>query len=290
MDRTRTVLVAVGLLAAVLGPVGAAAAATGSVDVEDYRFAPSEIRIEPGDRVRWTSRGNQTHTVTTDDAGAEDFDSGRLGKNDEYTHTFQDEGTFTYHCEIYSSMSGVVQVGSPPAGSTSTTSPPTTSTTTTSTTTTTRPAPTTTTTRPPAATTTTTAPPPPTTTVTTARAPSGAESPAPTPTSAPTTTRPPETTTTTAPPETTTTTAPVTTTTAPAATEEATPLGPEVPPPPAPQEEDGEGDLAGQTASAPRRGSNGGADIGVLLLIAALLGAGGFGAWTLWKLRPGNTA
>jgi hypothetical protein len=64
-------------------------------------------------------------------------------------------------------------------------------------------------------------------------------------------------------------------------------LGPEVPPPPAPQEPDGEGDLAGQTASSPGSGeSGGGGTFTALILVAALLGAGAFGGWTLWKLRP----
>ncbi len=134
MDRTRAVVLLFGLVAAVTGSVDGARAATGTADVEDYRFSPSEVRIEPGDRVRWTNRGDQVHTVTSDDPGAEDFDSGRLGRGDEYTHTFSKPGRFTYHCEVHSSMSGVVQVGSPP---TTTTRPP--PTTTSSTTTTTRP-------------------------------------------------------------------------------------------------------------------------------------------------------
>jgi plastocyanin len=279
----RAALLAIGLVLAVLGPVGAANAATGTVDVEDYGFRPGTVRIEPGDRVRWSNQGMQVHTVTSDNPGGENFDSGRLGEGEEYTHTFPDAGTFAYHCEIHNSMNGVVQVGEPPTTTTSS------STTSTSTTTTTRPAPATTTTTQPAPTTTTA--PRPATTVTT-RAPAGAESPAPTTTTtgpaATTTTAPPPTTTATAPGSTTTTAGETTTTTA--AAEAGTPLGPEVPDPPAPQEEDGEGDLAGQTATSPRPdGSGGGANFTALLLVVALLGAGAFGGWTLWKLRPDQT-
>ncbi|HEY3239722.1 MAG TPA: plastocyanin/azurin family copper-binding protein, partial [Acidimicrobiia bacterium] len=150
MDRTRAALLGIGLLVAVVGPVGAAAAATGNVDVDDYAFSPAQVRIEPGDQVRWTNVGGQTHTVTSDHPAAEDFDSGRLSKGEEYTHTFDTAGTFPYHCEVHSSMTGVVQVGAPPTTTTSSTT-----TTTSSTTTTTEPPPTTTTTRPPPTTTTT---------------------------------------------------------------------------------------------------------------------------------------
>lgn len=287
MDKTRAVLVTIGLLAAVLGPVGPAAAATGNVDVDDYGYAPAQVRIDQGDRVRWTNQGSQVHTVTSDDAAEGDFDSGRLGSGDEYTHTFNDPGTYSYHCEIHSSMNAVVQVGEPPTTTSSSTTTSTT-TTTSSTTTTTQPAPpTTTTTGPPP--TATTVPPSPTTTATTGRPPAAAGSPSPTTTSAPTTTTGPPATTTTTPVESTTTTTAETTTTTVPATGPATPLGPEVPERRPPQEEDGEGDLAGQGASRPlSRRSDGGANAGLFLLIAALIGAGAFGGWTLWKLRPGN--
>jgi hypothetical protein len=69
-----------------------------------------------------------------------------------------------------------------------------------------------------------------------------------------------------------------------------TPLGPEVPGPPPPQEEDGEGDLAGQSAAPSRSGdSGGGTNAGLILLVLAVVGAGAFGGWTLWKLRPGSS-
>jgi plastocyanin len=293
VDRTRAVLLAVGLLAiglpaGVLGPVGPAAAATGNVDVDDYGYAPGQVRVEEGDRVTWTNEGSQVHTVTSDNPAAEDFDSGRLGSGDEYSHTFSEPGTYSYHCEIHGSMKAEVQVGSPPPTASSSTT--TSSTTTTSPTTTTTGAPeTTTTTRPPP--TATTVPASPTTTATTGRPPAAAGSPAPTPSSAPTTTtQPPATSTTTTPESTTTTAAGETpTTSAPAATASDTPLGPEVPERRPPQEEDGEGDLAGEGASSPlSRRSDGGANAGIILLVFALVGAGAFGGWTLWKLRPGH--
>ncbi|MGH9042544.1 MAG: cupredoxin domain-containing protein [Acidimicrobiia bacterium] len=288
MDRTRAALVAIGLLSAMVAVAGTAAADTRATEVEDYRFAPGQVRIEPGDRVRWTNTGDQVHTVTSNDSRVEDFDSGRLGEDDEFTHTFRDEGTFGYHCEIHASMKGVVQVGEPPPTTTTTRPPTTTTPPAPATTTTTAPAPapapetTTTTVGAPPTTTTTSPAQRATTTTTLGRPPASAAAPVPTPNSAP------ENTTTTAPATTTSLPAETTSSTAGGAVASDTPLGPDVPnlePPPPP---DGEGDLAGDSAAPlPTRDSDG-TDARVLLLLAAVLGAGAFGGWTLWKLRPGK--
>ncbi|MCA1843784.1 MAG: hypothetical protein LC792_11490, partial [Actinobacteria bacterium] len=161
-----------------------------------FAFDPKVIEINVNDKVLWrNTKTDQRHTVTSD-PGVAPFDSGEVPPGGSFEWKFKTKGTYTYHCEHHSEMTGTIEVKDPNDPVTTTTQPP----------------PTTATTAPP--TTPPTAPPPPTTTeppttTTTAAAPppagivppvpasSAAPPPAPTSSSVPSTT-----TTTTAPPTT----------------------------------------------------------------------------------------
>jgi len=82
-------------------------AATG-VNIVDYAFTPSMVSVPVGTVVTWTNTGNALHTVTSDNGA---FDSGNLAKNGMYSYTFNQAGTFYYHCKIHPDMKGTVQVG-----------------------------------------------------------------------------------------------------------------------------------------------------------------------------------
>jgi hypothetical protein len=51
--------------------------------------------------------GRASHTVTSD-SGA--FDSGTLGNGGSFSFTFNDVGSFAYHCAFHSGMSATVRV------------------------------------------------------------------------------------------------------------------------------------------------------------------------------------
>lgn len=90
-------------------------AATTPVAVRDNRFDAKEIRIDPGDTVVWTNQGARVHDVTADDRS---FKSPDLRTGDRYSHTFEKEGYYFYHCSFHGAkragMWGVVIVGNPP--------------------------------------------------------------------------------------------------------------------------------------------------------------------------------
>ena len=85
----------------------AAAASADSVTIANFAFAPKSITVAPGQRVTWTNKDGATHTVT-EDKGA--WDSKNLPSGATFQHTFDQAGTFTYHCAIHSSMVGTVVV------------------------------------------------------------------------------------------------------------------------------------------------------------------------------------
>ena len=78
-----------------------------SVDIVGMAFSPSELTISVGDTVIWTNKDSATHTAT-DDNGT--FDSGNLASGESFSFTFDTAGTYTYHCNIHTSMVATIIV------------------------------------------------------------------------------------------------------------------------------------------------------------------------------------
>ncbi|MBI3748475.1 MAG: hypothetical protein HY262_06485 [Chloroflexi bacterium] len=82
-------------------------AATVSVAVENYDFAPASRTIAVGDVVHWTFSGDQ-HSVTSRDGL---FDSGIQEAGGSFSFTFRQAGTYRYYCVVHPSlMSGTIVV------------------------------------------------------------------------------------------------------------------------------------------------------------------------------------
>ncbi len=95
-----------------------------TVDGDAFRFAPAEVTIGVNASVYWFWQGvvSRDHSVTTNPGQAESFDSDPDGPptnethpaGDSFTHTFRQEGRFTYRCKVHPGMTGVVNVVAPP--------------------------------------------------------------------------------------------------------------------------------------------------------------------------------
>jgi len=89
-----------------------AAAATHLVEMTDeLKFVPTELTINVGDTVTWRTVGAAPHTSTCDPdkandpeehvqlpEGAETWDSGFVNTDEEFSHTFEVPGGYTYFC------------------------------------------------------------------------------------------------------------------------------------------------------------------------------------------------
>jgi hypothetical protein len=71
----------------------------------DFAFKPEKISVHVGDNVVWTNNGKADHTVQGDD-----LKSTLLKPSDDYAHTFNSTGTFSYICTIHPQMKGTVEV------------------------------------------------------------------------------------------------------------------------------------------------------------------------------------
>ena len=92
-------------------PIYFATAQTKVVDVEiiDYKFTPSEIKINQGTTIRWINKEKrQYHSVWFKASGEEESDY--LFPGDSYEKTFAIKGSFPYRCGPHPEMTGVVHV------------------------------------------------------------------------------------------------------------------------------------------------------------------------------------
>ena len=78
-----------------------------SVGMSGNRFSPSPATIDRGQTVVWSNNDTVAHTVTSN-SGL--FDSSTIQPGGFFSFTFQSQGTFAYHCSIYTNMTGAVIV------------------------------------------------------------------------------------------------------------------------------------------------------------------------------------
>ena len=82
-----------------------------SIDIRSLRFAKGEIKVDAGTTVVWRNRDPLSHTVTSD-SGA--FDSAEIRPEGSWSHTFDEPGTYTYHCTPHPNMKATVVVRAKP--------------------------------------------------------------------------------------------------------------------------------------------------------------------------------
>lgn len=77
------------------------------VEIRDFAFGPREIRVQPGETVRWVNDDETAHSVTADDDA---FDSGLLEPGEGYSRRFDEPGHHPYHCAPHPYMTAIVVV------------------------------------------------------------------------------------------------------------------------------------------------------------------------------------
>jgi plastocyanin len=109
-------LVILSMVALVVFAPAASAQDDMTVSIQDFFFSPDQMTVAPGTKVTWVNDGQQPHTSTADDGT---WDSGTLQPGDDYSFTFDDPGTYTYHCSIHPDMTATITVSGGGGGATS---------------------------------------------------------------------------------------------------------------------------------------------------------------------------
>ena len=71
-------------------------------------YVSNNLQVKVGTAVKWTNTDTAPHTVTSDTAGV--FDSGPIPPKANFSFTFKQAGTFTYHSSGDTSITGTVVV------------------------------------------------------------------------------------------------------------------------------------------------------------------------------------
>jgi plastocyanin len=78
------------------------------LEIDNFAFSPETITIKKGTKLTWTNKDSVEHTVTGDDGKGPD--SGPLSQGETYSYTFNEAGSFAYHCAPHPSMKATVIV------------------------------------------------------------------------------------------------------------------------------------------------------------------------------------
>ena len=118
MDRRFLIFVAVIVAAAVIvaivlsmqspPPPGNGGGDPYTVDMKGLAYSPRTLTVPVGTTVNWTNSDGTTHTVTFDNEII--ADSGNIPDGGRYSVTFDQPGTYNYHCTIHPGMTGQIIV------------------------------------------------------------------------------------------------------------------------------------------------------------------------------------
>ncbi len=94
------------------GPMMSLPAATDSavVEIQNLDYSTKELEVDPGTVVVWVNQDPVQHSITADDGS---FDSGLFDPDQSFAMTFDEPGTYTYHCTPHPFMRGRVVVREP---------------------------------------------------------------------------------------------------------------------------------------------------------------------------------
>jgi plastocyanin len=85
---------------------GSAHAETVAVSIDNFTFAPVELKLKVGDTVTWTNHDDIPHTVVS----AGKFRSKTLDTDDSFAFTFTTAGDYKCFCSLHPHMTGMIKV------------------------------------------------------------------------------------------------------------------------------------------------------------------------------------
>ena len=76
------------------------------VTIDNFTFAPAELKVKVGDTITWTNHDDIPHTIVS----AGKFRSKTLDTDDSFSFTFTAAGDYKYFCSLHPHMTGTIKV------------------------------------------------------------------------------------------------------------------------------------------------------------------------------------
>ncbi|MDE2068963.1 MAG: cupredoxin family copper-binding protein [Bradyrhizobium sp.] len=98
--------VRLALAAALSLYLGDARADALKVTIDNFTFAPAQLKVKVGDTVTWSNHDDIPHTVVS----AGKFRSKAMDTDDTFSFTFTAAGEYPYFCSLHPHMTGTIKV------------------------------------------------------------------------------------------------------------------------------------------------------------------------------------
>ncbi len=106
-QMTRSLLATAVLVVALVGMGPAHAAPTRTIDIKEFRYAPTTLTVPVGATVTWINHDEEPHTVTSTTGR---FGSAGLEHDEHFVQRFDTPGTYAYMCALHPHMRATVIV------------------------------------------------------------------------------------------------------------------------------------------------------------------------------------
>ncbi len=78
-----------------------------TIYIKDYAFGADELRVTKGTTITWVNNDQVKHTVSLDNGAVE---SNLLAPGESFQYTFNELGTYAYHCRPHPYMKAKIEV------------------------------------------------------------------------------------------------------------------------------------------------------------------------------------
>jgi len=95
-------------LAGEMKDAGSTGSKQNTIEIKDFAFNPQTITVKSGEKITWTNRDEEPHTVVSVEKQFKK--SSALDTDQSFTITAGAPGTYTYFCSVHPKMTGTIVV------------------------------------------------------------------------------------------------------------------------------------------------------------------------------------